>query len=471
MARSQAFAAALSLPLLAALLTAPDARAARIDNHSLWRDAEGQEIKAQGGCILQDGSVYHWIGPAFAGENFHFHALNHYASADLQSWKKQAPILAPDMPGLSAVPISATSWVGRPWVMKRAAGDYVMWIEAGKLANSAYRNRFAVFHATALAGPWAFDTVYASLPDSTGAPQSLGDLGAYHDVSAGNAYLLYTFDKVEANGYQAIVKLSPGYRRILRPADGGVVAEFPKTEYYGQEAAAMFKRGSLYYHIMSDTRGWRPSVTRYRTASRIGPASVWSALKAVKLQPAGDTFSFRTQHDFVLPVTGSETTTYVYCGDRWSLYDGRDYDSAVGRQAWFPLSFDAAGALILNAPDFAANGGDWNLDLRTGSWSLGPTSLENPRVGASRTLSLSTVGRSSLRYELPEAALVTITLLGSDGKLLSVLERGPKPAGAHFLSWNGAANHGARAGSGVPLLRLHAGAATLAVPAPLLHPR
>lgn len=172
-------AAALYLPLLVALLSVPDAHSARFDNNSVWREADGLEIKAQGGCILEDGNVFHWFGPAFEGEDSHFHVINRYTSADLQNWKKQSPILTPDMPGLSAVPISSTSWVGRPWVMKRATGDYVMWIEAGKPAGGAYRNRFAVFSASGLSGPWVFDTVYASLPDSAGTQQSLGDLGAY----------------------------------------------------------------------------------------------------------------------------------------------------------------------------------------------------------------------------------------------------------------------------------------------------
>jgi hypothetical protein len=463
----------LFFPFLAVLFQPPQARAALIDNNSVWRDSDGQEIKAQGGCILQDGNVFHWIGPAFEADNFRFHAINHYASTDLQNWKKQAPILTPDMPGLSAVPIYATTWVGRPWVMKRAVGDYVMWIEAGKPSGSAYRNSYAVFHAADLSGSWAFDTVYASLPDSAGTPQAMGDLGAYHDVSTGNAYLAYTFDKGETNGYQAIVKLSPDFRRVLTPAEGGVIAEFPKTEYYGQEAAAMFKRGSLYYHIMSDTRGWRPSVTRYRTASRIGPASVWSALKEVKLQPAGDAYSFRTQHDFVLPITGSETTTYIYCGDRWSLFDSTDYNKAIGRQAWFPLTFDSAGAPTLNAPGFAANGGDWSLDLATGNWSAATTALGRipsraPLGISSRGISLSSLGGTTLRYDLAADALVTISLLSGDGRLLGVLDRGAKPAGAHVLVWNGEASLAERAGSGMPLLRVQAGAASVAVPAPIL---
>jgi hypothetical protein len=455
----------LPLPVLfvAILLAASPALAARIDNNALWRDSDGQEIKAQGGCILEDGGVFHWIGPQFESSDFHFRALNHYTSSDLQTWKKQAPLLTPSTPGLSAVPIASTSWVGRPWVLKRGPGDYVMWLEGGKLAGSAYRNRFVSFHAASLPGPWTFATVHASLPDAAGTPYALGDLGAYHDASTGNAYLLYTFDKGEENGYQGIAKLSPDFLRVLKPEEGGVVAEFPKTEYYGQEAAALFKRGSTYYHIMSDTRGWRPSVTRYRTATRLGPASEWSALKEVRMLPTGDAYSFRTQHDFVLPIVGSDTTTYVYCGDRWSLFGQTDYDGALGRQAWFPLSFDAAGVPTLNAPGFAANGGDWTLDLATGRWSAGVTSLGGNAEGQRPVVTLRQLGRSTLQYHLSVPTRVTVSLFGSEGRRLAELERADKGAGFHSLTWNAKTNQG----SGVRWIRLQAGNSTYSVPAVL----
>lgn len=452
----------------AGILSASITQAARIDNNTLWQDTDGQEIKAQGGCILEDGKVFHWIGPEFESGDFHFRAINHYTSTDLQTWKKLTPLLTPTTPGLSAVPITATTWVGRPWVLKRAADDYVMWMEAGKLAGSAYRNRFVSFHATSLSGPWTFATSHVSLPDGAGTHFPLGDLGAYHDVSTGSAYLLYTFDKGEDNGYQAIVKLSSDFRKALTPAEGGVVAEFPKTEYYGQEAAAVFKRGGTYYHIMSDTRGWRPSVTRYRTATRMGPASEWSALKEVRLQPSGDAYSYRTQHDFVLPVVGSDTTTFIYCGDRWSLFGETDYNGALGRQAWFPLTFDAAGAPTLNAPEFAGNGGDWSLDLVTGRWSAGTTSLGRPRRGTSPTVTLCRVGVSSFRYHLAEPFQVTLSLIGSGGRLLGVLERAQKSAGPHTFDWKGNAALGKRSTSGVHWIRLQAGTETRSLPAVLL---
>jgi hypothetical protein len=340
-----------------------------IDNNSIWADSDGEEIKAQGGGIFLEDDIFHWIGPEFESGNYNFHAINHYTSTDLKTWTKQSPLLTPSTQGLSSIPIYFTTWVGRPWVMKHADNDYVMWLELGKLSGGNYRNRIAVFHASSLEGPWTFGQAYESLPDSEGVEYGIGDLGAFHDTSTGNAYLLYTFDKNETNGYQAIVKLSSDFRRILTPSEGGVVAEFEKSGGYCKEAAAIFKRGSTYYYIMSETRGWRPSNTWYRTASFIGPASSWSELKQVQLDPTVDAYSFRTQHDFVLPVSGTDTTTYIYCGDRWSLYTSTNYDNAVGRQAWFPLVFSADGVPTITAPNFTDNGGDWYLDPVSGQWS------------------------------------------------------------------------------------------------------
>jgi hypothetical protein len=87
-----------------------------IDNNSVWTDTDGNEIKAQGGGIIKVENIYHWFGSQFKepGEGYRFVAINHYTSTDLKNWTKQTPALTPATPG---VPFSASSWVGRPWVM------------------------------------------------------------------------------------------------------------------------------------------------------------------------------------------------------------------------------------------------------------------------------------------------------------------------------------------------------------------
>ena len=43
-----------------------------------------------------------------------------------------------------------------------------------------------------------------------------------------------------------------------------------------------------------------------------------------------------TQHDFVIPVTGSAGTTYLYVGDRYSQHHGK----GTGRNIFLPLIWE-----------------------------------------------------------------------------------------------------------------------------------
>lgn len=334
-----------------------------IDNNSVWKDENGLEIKAQGGCILKDGLTFHWIGPQFE-PGYRFIAVNHYISTDLKNWIKLTPLLTPLSPGMADISVNSSTWVGRPCVLKRAENDYVMWVELGKLSTSSFRNRYAVFESVNIGGPWTFVRQYESLPDRTGTQRGLGDLSAYHDASTGNAYILYTFDRDQTNGFQSITKLSDDFRSIE-----SIVAEFRKTQGSCYEAAAIFKRGATYYYIMSETRGWQPSDTWYRTSDTLGPETGWSTISMAKRDPYPGTRSYFTQHDFVLPLQGTDGTTFIFCGDRWSVYAGNDYGNQAGRQAWFPLKFDDHGIITICGPDFEENGGDWILNVDKGTWS------------------------------------------------------------------------------------------------------
>lgn len=191
---------------------------------------------------------------------------------------------------------------------------------------------------------------------------TMGDMGGFQDED-GNAYLAYTFDKLETNRTQAIVKLDPAnFRRILPPSKGGYMAEFQGEV---REAAGIIKREGTYYYFTSQCRGWKPSVTKYRMAKNMsGP---WSDPKELITDPSAE-FTYRTQHDFVLPVTGKKSTEFIYCGDRWHICNPADYDGVIGLYAWFPIVFDKEGVPSLKAPKYAENGGDWLLNATSGSW-------------------------------------------------------------------------------------------------------
>jgi hypothetical protein len=100
-------------------------------------------------------------------------------------------------------------------------------------------------------------------------------------------------------------------------------------------------------------------------------AGPWSERKVIATTPSS-TDSLNTQHDFILEVQGSQGTTYIYCGDRWSNYTGGDMSKGV--YAWFPLSFTADGTPIINGNT------NWSIDAAQGTWSTGSsaTMIQNP---------------------------------------------------------------------------------------------
>ena len=82
----------------------------------------------------------------------------------------------------------------------------------------------------------------------------------------------------------------------------------------------------------------------------------WSELKRLATEPDSPD-SFNTQHDFIIPVTGSEGTTYLYVGDRYSQHHGK----GTGRNIFLPLIWDD-GVPKLKWYE------SWKIDIGTGRY-------------------------------------------------------------------------------------------------------
>lgn len=336
----------------------------RFDNNTVWKDTEGNKIEAQGGNIIKVGDVYHWFGMEFPI----WKAVNHYTSTDLTKWTKQAPALKP---GMGDLPFGATHWVGRPYVMWNPNTSLFVMAVEWNAPVEATRNHICFLTSPSINGPWTYHASkrIATLPDASDTQYSLGDLGVYVEGSA--AYLLYTFDKGQTNYAQAILRLDTDFMTPLPPTPDNY------EEFYGigwkagvQEAASIIKRGLVYYYFTSLCNGWLSSETRYRTSTTVTSATNdWTENRIVPTSPASNN-SFNTQHDFIIPVTGSSATTYIYCGDRWN--NMKSEVGGIGQYQWFPLTFDESSEIpvpTINAPDYNSNGGDWSLNLITGEWN------------------------------------------------------------------------------------------------------
>ena len=118
-----------------------------------------------------------------------------------------------------------------------------------------------------------------------------------------------------------------------------------------REAPAMFKQGGRYFIITSAATGWDPNQAQYFSAASIeGP---WTALINI-----GNSTTYDTQSAFVIPVQGTQATTYIFAGDRW-----QDPDLVGSKYIWLPMKISGTSLSI----DYYA---EWQLNVTTGRWSV-----------------------------------------------------------------------------------------------------
>jgi hypothetical protein len=142
------------------------------------------------------------------------------------------------------------------------------------------------------------------------------------------------------------------------------------------ESPAMVKVGGRYFLFASHLTGWATNDNVYATAGSLsGP---WSGFTT--FAPAGSR-TFDSQTSFVVPVSGSSGTTYVYIGDRWNP---NDLNSST--PVWLPLTISGATASMNAFYD------SWTIDTATGTWAGPPAPQSFTLVGAQSGRCLDVAG-------------------------------------------------------------------------------
>lgn len=328
-----------------------------IDNGTVWRTTGGYEIRANGGSILKKGGTFYWYGMLYDGSvaDHAFHGtmkLMLYRSSDLSHWSFLRSIISynTDQPPQTDPNVT---WLGRPDVLYNSAtGSYVLTMERS-IGN---RNELAFFTATSPTGDFTWRPANEiRFPDGT---HTMGDKAVFED-SDGKAYLLFVSDDGAPQYNNTNVKVAALTDDYL-----GLTGVISNCGGRGHEAPSVVKRHGTYYLFSSRTNAWRPSATTYKRASRLSgfactggdDGNGWSLVRTTPY--SADSFS--TQHDFVLPVRGSSSVTFVYAGDRWGQFDPTI--TGVGRNGWYPLTFDAQGRPVLHGYQH------WAIDATTGQW-------------------------------------------------------------------------------------------------------
>ncbi|MGG1516349.1 RICIN domain-containing protein [Paenibacillus oryzisoli] len=380
--------------LLAAFITlimfafAQSAKAAttEIVNDTLKYATNGEQIWAQGGWMMKEGGTYYWYGLDVSEPmNLPDGTLNPnwkkkisvYTSNDLTNWTAYREVVDFDSINdkLGTDTYVLGQWVGRPFVQYNGVlHKYVMYSEWG--ANDGNRNSIAIWYSDSPTGPFTYQKKIGKPGGYT-----MGDLGSIFTDSDGSTYISYTSDcywSDEKNKYFTNSCLQISKLDTLLNADNDyeiVVTssiDLQSTAPY-KEASFLFKKGSTYYLMASETKSWSSSRTYYYTAPSIsGPwtssywagTTPWYGTSYAGTSPTGAN-SFDTQFDQVFHFQGTQGTVYMFIGDRWSnmKVDGEPASTGPGRNQWYPLTFDSTGKPIINGYH------QWYLDTAAGTWS------------------------------------------------------------------------------------------------------
>ncbi len=320
-----------------------------IENDTVWKDTDGNEMWCNGGHMIREGGVFYWVGYE-TRPGIGFRTIKLYSSRNLADWKFENNILT------RRGEFSILGWAGRPGILhNRASGEYVVIIEADSRRWERHKVGFA--SCDTIDGDYEF--VRYVYPEGQ---RSTGDQSVYQEGEDG--YLVCTLDKlIDGKRYMnqslAIFKLTPDFldieEKVYEGFDNvnGNRVVYPR-EHTSREAAHIIKVDGVYYWFSSGLVGWNSSQTKYATARSL--AGPWSELKVLPAEPVSRD-SYNTQHDFVIPVRGSEATTYLYVGDRYSQHHGK----GVGRNIFLPLVWEDGGPVL----KWYAR---WKIDTSTGRY-------------------------------------------------------------------------------------------------------
>lgn len=273
----------------------------RVQNGVQWKDTEGNVVHAHGGGFLEKDGYFYWFGE----DRTEGKLVSCYRSRDLASWE-----FCNDVVTRKTHPELSRANAERPKVIYNdRTGKYVMWLH--------WEN--GIDYSQARCAVLVSDTVdgdYSYLRSFRPKGHMSRDCTLFKDDD-GTAYFV---SAARENADLHIYSLTDDYQDV---------SSLEKILWPGQkrEAPAIVKRGDYYFLVSSGCTGWEPNQGKYAYSKSI--VGEWSDLFDI-----GSPTTFDTQPTFILAVHGSETTAYLYVGDRWdpSNYLNSSY-------VYLPLSF------------------------------------------------------------------------------------------------------------------------------------
>jgi hypothetical protein len=311
-----------------------------IQNDTFWKDTEGNPILSNGGGTLKVGDTWYWYGAKYGnaatyynkwtGSNYTGASGNKvscFSSKDLMTWKNEGDVF--NAPG---------GWFGRLGVVYHAGTKkYVLVAQVGS-------NQVLFASSSSPTGPFIQTSIDAPPGVANG---GTGDQTVFQDDD-GKAYIICSSKSGRSNWYIIPLRASDylGMDPSIRIGGGS-----------GREGNCMFKYRGRYYFVSSDLYGWNASRAYYISSTKID-----GGYGTEKIMTTSDVdYCHVTQTGFFTTVYGTEDTTVIFCGDRWSSYAG----NGPGFSAWTPVTFNGTDAIFNSLSR-------WSIDAVKGTWKVLP---------------------------------------------------------------------------------------------------
>lgn len=300
-----------------------------------WYDTKGNLIAATEGGIIKVGELYYLWGMDRSANNYAFTGINLYSSSDLKSWTFVNKILK----NTSHPDLNNNSVVERAKILhNQKTGQFVIWMHYE--GQNAYKTA-EVGYATCntIGGDYTFISHFRPMNiDSR-------DINVYQDDD-GKAYLICT---TQGNQSVSLFELDEKYTGIVREVYRGSASNDMECEGH-----AIIKSGGYYFWLMSWCTGWDFNDNHYFYAKSL--AGPWTAGGNIAI---ANTHTYESQVGFAVKVAGSDTTSFYYTGDRWSVNN-------------FSMSRIVLLPIVVNGTKLSVPWHDqWNIDVQTGKWSPG----------------------------------------------------------------------------------------------------
>ena len=212
-------------------------------NGQTWKDVDGNNIQAHGGCIIEHEGTFYWYGENKGQDNcpgknrVDVIGVSCYSSKDLLNWKYEGLALAADKDNPESI-LHPSKVMERPKVLyNEKTNKFVMWFHADS-ADYVYGGTGVAISDTPT-GPFTF--IRAMQPNR----QDSRDMTLFKDVD-GKAYLIHSKDW---NKTLNIARLTEDYTNV----DGFYVSVLVDQE---REAPAICFRNNRYYLVTSGCTGW-----------------------------------------------------------------------------------------------------------------------------------------------------------------------------------------------------------------------